>query len=320
MDLIYSTSDINDGDNFRRWKEVIVERIIPVDLKVLDERIFKGKLECGNVGSMPLTRVTESAVITETTPNTLRNYDGGDTLNVAIALQGETFTSQHDRSDIQKPGDIVILDRQPAKMGCYADSQTLFVEIPREGVERIFGPARKFSSMTIDASLSSARLASGFFRDLVGTQHQISSDVSNRIAQIGVDLIAACIAERLAQKPLLSTQGTIIFQRAMYIIEHQSDDPVLEPPYLAGALNVSLRYLQQLFHQQNLSISNCIWTRRLQKSADRLSDPGFIRQSIGTIAFSCGFNNQAHFNRRFRQKFHMAPGEYRIKALAKLLR
>ncbi|MGU3286911.1 AraC family transcriptional regulator [Methylobacterium mesophilicum] len=46
-----------------------------------------------------------------------------------------------------------------------------------------------------------------------------------------------------------------------------------------------------------------------------LADPGCTHLSIGALAYGCGFANQAHFARRFKARYGMAPSEHRHAAL-----
>ncbi|MCL1753622.1 hypothetical protein L3X18_23320, partial [Vibrio parahaemolyticus] len=84
------------------------------------------------------------------------------------------------------------------------------------------------------------------------------------MSSIGVDLLVASIAERLAQDTPRNLAGTVIVQRAKAYIEANLGDPTLDPSQLAISMGVSLRRLQQLFQEQNRNISDWIWKRRLE--------------------------------------------------------
>ncbi|XYD12195.1 helix-turn-helix transcriptional regulator (plasmid) [Methylobacterium sp. NMS12] len=116
----------------------------------------------------------------------------------------------------------------------------------------------------------------------------------------------------MAQEVPRSIHGNVTVQRAKAYIEANLGDPTLDPPQLAAAMGVSLRRLQELFHERGRHISDYIWERRLQVAAKRLADPACLHLSIGMLAYGCGFSNQAHFARRFKARHGMAPREYRI--------
>ena len=87
---------------------------------------------------------------------------------------------------------------------------------------------------------------------------------------------------------------------------------------------MSLRRLQELFQEREHCVSEWIWERRLDSAAKRLRDPACTHVPIGTLAYDCGFSNQAHFSRRFRATYGETPYAYlmsrRIERAKQLLR
>jgi len=268
-------------------------------------------MEAAEIASLPITRLTQSAIRTEATVETIRRHGKHDTLNVAIVLSGQVFSAQDDRTAVQHPGEIVVLDRRPTVMRTDADSRTLFIEVPRERLERALGSTRRYTALTIGADQAGTSLVTTFFDELVRTGEQLMSDTAARMASIGIDLLIASIADRLARDTPKSLQATLIVQRALAYVETHFGDPDLNPPKLAAAMGVSLRYLQELFHEHDRNIADWIWRRRLAVAAQRLTDPGYMHLAIGAVAYGCGFRDQAHFTRRFRARFGQAPTEFR---------
>ncbi len=131
------------------------------------------------------------------------------------------------------------------------------------------------------------------------------------MASIGIDLIVASLSERMAQEVPRSVHGNVTVQRAKAYVEAHLGDPGLDPPHLAAAMGLSLRRLQELFHERGRHISDYIWDRRLETAAKRLSDPACAHLSIGMLAYGCGFASQAHFARRFKDRHGLSPRDYR---------
>ncbi|APT33594.1 MULTISPECIES: helix-turn-helix domain-containing protein [Methylobacterium] len=311
MRTLFSTADYAPEDSFRFWRETIFDRIVPVELTPTAAHGFAGSLEAAEVGPLLITRVTQSAVTTVATPDTIRRHGKYETLNVAITLKGRVFSAQDDRTAIQNPGDIVVMDRRPAVMGSDGDTQTLFIEMPRACLERALGSTRRFTALTIGADQVGTSMVTTFFQELARTAGQMTPDMANRMASIGVDLVVASIAERLAHEPPRNIQGILIFQRALAHIEANLGDVNLDPAQLAAAVGVSLRHLQTLFREQDRNIADWIWRRRLESAAQRLTDPGFSHLSVGELAYSCGFSTQSHFSRRFKESYGLSPSDYR---------
>ncbi|MEE7451203.1 AraC family transcriptional regulator [Methylobacterium radiotolerans] len=311
MRTLFSTADFKPKDSFRLWRETIFERIVPVELTPAAAHAFTGTLEAAEVGPLLITRVTQSAVTTVATPDTIRRHGKHETLNVAFTLQGRVFSAQDDRTAIQNPGDIVVMDRRPATMASDVDTQTLFVEVPRESLERALGSTRRFTALTIGADQPGTSMVTAFFQQLIRNAGRLTPDMANRMASVGVDLIVASIAERLAHETPKNIQSVLIFQRALAHIEAHLGDVNLDPARLAAAVGVSLRHLQALFREQDRNIADWIWRRRLEIAAQRLADPGFAHLAVGELAYSCGFCTQSHFSRRFKETYGISPSEHR---------
>tara|TARA_B100000809_G_scaffold234148_1_gene251397 strand:+ start:136 stop:465 length:330 start_codon:yes stop_codon:yes gene_type:complete len=51
---------------------------------------------------------------------------------------------------------------------------------------------------------------------------------------------------------------------------------------------------------------------KLKRAAELLK---LSSNSVSTIAYSCGFNNLAHFSRSFIEKYHIPPSKYKLKQI-----
>lgn len=288
---------------------------MPFEMRKIGDRPFEGRLEAAEVGSLLLTRVTNSAVSVEL--NMSRRSHEDDALHAAIILSGTRGLDQGGRVSIAREGDLVLLDHKPAKVvtqktgDTLATNGSLTVGIPRGRLEAMLGPAQRYTWLPVEAARASTSLVTTFFKELVRVGPRLDPASAERMASIGVDLLVASVAERLAQEVPKPLHGTIVLQRAKAYIEANLGDPTLDPPHLAAAMGVSLRRLQELFHEHGRHISEWIWQRRLEVAATRLADPGCRHLPIGSLAYGCGFSHQAHFSRRFRDRFGMTPGEYR---------
>ncbi|SFL21629.1 AraC-type DNA-binding protein [Methylobacterium pseudosasicola] len=293
----------------------MLERLVPIEIERLDDRPFACKMEFASVGPLRMKRLTQGALRSEMMPNAARHRDGGGTVATIFLLAGALTCQQDGRESVQQPGDIVVLDRRHAVVTSSAGSQALFLKLPRERLEGILGPSRLYTSLTMGADLASTILVTNFFHDLIRVRRQLTPDAADRMALIGADLIVANIAERLARAVPRPLHGTVVVQRAKAYVEDHLADLTLDPPQLAAAVGVSLRRLQELFHERDQHISDWIWGRRLEVAAKRLCDPGFAHLSIGVLAYGSGFGSQPHFSKRFKDRFSVTPREYRQAAL-----
>ena len=314
MRRVFTTATLPPRNSFKTWQEVVTERMGPIEQRPLGDGPFAGQIEVGDVGLLKFNRITQSAMRTVITAETVRRQPDGQ-IRVNFRLAGTSTFQQHGREAVQRAGDLVVLDHHPGVLNAGTDGQTLVLALPRERLEGVFGPARLFAALTLNAESASTTLVTTFFQELLSVHHRLSAETAERMTAIGVDLIVASIAERIAQEIPRPLHGSVVVQRAKVYIEAHLGDPNLDPRQLAAAMGVSLRRLQELFHERGHHISDWIWTRRLTVAAQRLTDPARLNLPIGTLAYDCGFTSQAHFSRRFRDRHGLSPRDYRDHAL-----
>ncbi|WP_066194008.1 helix-turn-helix transcriptional regulator [Gracilibacillus timonensis] len=76
----------------------------------------------------------------------------------------------------------------------------------------------------------------------------------------------------------------------------------------ANRCYVSPRTLQKAFQALGLSFSSYVNDIRLTNAAVKLFQ---TNTEITTIAFQCGFTNSSYFSKRFKEKYHRSPKDYR---------
>jgi AraC-like DNA-binding protein len=315
MQTLFSTEGLHPRDSFRLWQDALIGFGAKVDHTRLDDGPFAAKLEVARVGSLDLTRVTQGAVRNETTSDLMRRQDRDAGVAVIFNLAGTSSTLQDGRDAVVGAGDLVLLDQRPAVHTSSAGSRSLLLEVPRERLASALGSTQLYTALTVGAELASTSLALTFVQELIRVAPQLTPDAASRMGSVAVDLVVASIAERLAREVPRPLHGTVVVQRAKAYVEAHLGDTTLDPPQLAAAVGVSLRRLQELFHERGQHISDWIWQRRLEAATRRLADPGCAHLPIGTLAYGSGFANQAHFSRRFKERHGMAPSAYRHGAL-----
>jgi AraC-like DNA-binding protein len=95
------------------------------------------------------------------------------------------------------------------------------------------------------------------------------------------------------------------------VIERISASELLNLPVteLARKFGCSTRHLGRLFHELfGLSVAALRMEMRLMRAVTLLRDPD---AKIINVASECGFNHLGLFSARFKQRFHLAPHEWR---------
>jgi len=101
-----------------------------------------------------------------------------------------------------------------------------------------------------------------------------------------------------------------LFERAIHHIRDNLGSPELSPDSICRALNVSRPHLYRAFKDKG-GVMRGILDQRLRVAFHELTNPVNRAETIGSIAFRCGFGSDAHFTRLFRQTFGVRPTDVR---------
>lgn len=108
----------------------------------------------------------------------------------------------------------------------------------------------------------------------------------------------------------LSTESSVhnVILPAIRYIESNYQNPKLSNAELAEQCNISEVYFRKIFTEAyKTTPKQFIVDIRINKAKQLLSD-GFL--NIGAVAEECGFSNQYHFCRLFKEKTGFTPTEY----------
>jgi len=123
-------------------------------------------------------------------------------------------------------------------------------------------------------------------------------------------LLDLSLPDRVAP-PAAPSPAEALRQRVKSYIRLHLRDPDLTIDRIAGALSCSKRYLHMCFADEGFSITEFIWTERLDHCRRELEEATPIGRTITDVAFSWGFNSSSHFSRLFKKRFGAPPSRTR---------
>ena len=122
---------------------------------------------------------------------------------------------------------------------------------------------------------------------------------------------SASVAEPERQSADEKSVRTARLNSVKAYIETHLGDPDLSPAVIAKQNGISLRYLHHLFRPLEVTVSDWLRLRRLERCREMLSSPLHAHKSITEIAFSMGFSSSSHFSNLFRAQFDLRPSDLR---------
>jgi AraC-like DNA-binding protein len=89
-------------------------------------------------------------------------------------------------------------------------------------------------------------------------------------------------------------------------------DPLLNLPIISKHTNIAQKTISAVLNQHlHKSFNEFVNEYRIEAFKEKLQDPEMDHLTIAGIAFDCGFNSQATFQRTFKQFTGLSPSEYR---------
>lgn len=93
--------------------------------------------------------------------------------------------------------------------------------------------------------------------------------------------------------------------------DHLYLDPLLKLDTLAAKLKLTERAISNLLNQHiGKNFNDFVNEYRVEAAKIKLADPGFDQYTIAAIAYECGFNSLATFQRCFKQFAGITPSQY----------
>lgn len=316
MKATFNTKDLHPRHRIDGWRAAISDTFVPNAVEDHDPHAFSACYEAVDVGSLSLShfRGTEQSFVRP--PDLIHDRDA-DFYVAVIQTAGALSLDHNGQTGGPFEGSISLVDvTKPYRVHFGGELGIVDVFIPRADLDRAMGSTRGAVGLSIGSDQASAVLIREFFSGMMRSGDAFAPAVAARMATVGVDLLAAGFAERLGRDPPKNEGAAAIVYRAKSVIDRRLRDPDLDTAAVARALRLSPRRLQEVFRMEGLSVDAWIWDRRLTAAHRLLSDPACGALAIATVAYRCGFTSQAHFARRFRQRFGQSPTETRSTHLA----
>lgn len=295
------------------WNEVVRDHIIDLECKADSGKDFLCEMDgfsC-KAGSATSVRVKRTLFVKRS--RSAIDREPADELILNLLLKGSMHVAQLGHGTVLEPGDFALcVGHRPYEL-----------EIP----DRMAVACFRLPTMFVGCSAASLqRLVAQRFRGQKGmvpllyacakALHRQRLDIPSQAAVLALKhltmLVGAVVEETLGNMTRSGTdQSELALLRVKAHVASRLNDPDLSVQSIADAMQVSPRYLHRLWDQENETLANYFWSKRLDKVAEELRSPARRGESITRISTMWGFGNMSHFSRVFRDRFGMSPRDYR---------
>ncbi len=241
--------------------------------------------------------------------------DQGENYFLIMQQDGRALMAQNETAAMLMPGDIILIDSaKPSEFTFFGDRSTqISLHLPRTEVEESFGTEiRGGLSMSQDDPTTKAIQA-------VIAKAVRSEQASPQASYLRDALFGLLGAFLFDQKQGLSDQrsdrineGAPLLMRSLDVIEASFHNSEFVVKNISDVLCVHPRQIQRAFENLGVTPTKFLLAKRLEFARSRLEARLLNRTDdlISGIAYEAGFSDLSYFNRRFRQVYGCAPGEY----------
>lgn len=302
--------------DFTQFSAVVSQSFVPLRVQSDRPEPFRGDVRTAASDDVHLSVVTADAHVIQRTPALVARKEQRF-FKLGLQLSGTGLLIQDGREAVVRPGDLAIYDTNtPYSLVFEERFSTAVLMVPHRLIELPTEAVRGMTATTLTGEHGLARVVSGFLGGLAGQLDELDGPVGARLARTAVDLVTTMYAQQLDLAQDADKPHRPMLRRVQAYIDEHLPLPDLNPSTIAAAHFISTRHLHAIFHEEGLTVSSWIRTRRLDRCRRELVDPLAAHRSVSEVAGRWGFPDAAHFSRAFRAEFGEPPSAVRARAIA----
>jgi AraC family transcriptional regulator, positive regulator of tynA and feaB len=302
----WSTAGLPEAEQFGYWHEAVWEAFVPVTLDRTGEGRFPSAVSAHAVGPLGVSRIASDPQRVNRTADQVR-AKAGDVFFCNLPLSAGSWASQDGRRADLEVGDLVIIDgSQPFELGFERAFDQISITVPHDLLAPLLAAPARATAVRVAGDQGVGAIAGAALRALAVGEETLDAQSARGVAERVSSLLALALGGLSSAGP--KPPRELLLASAIDEVERALADPELSPDRVAERINVSTRYLHQLFSERGLSFGRHLLARRLEHCRRDLADPALAGIGIGEIAWRNGFQDPSHFGRAFKAAYDLTPG------------
>lgn len=303
MCIVVDTEAVAPAQRVEFWHRLMLE-FFQADMRIAapSSEPVRAIARMHTFGTMHLMQLTGDALRMLCAPAP----DGPDVLAL-VPLSGSCVIDRPDGALVLSPGSVGLLSCHAALEMCFSEwFGAIVVGMPRHRVPHAAPFLDTAGARLLRSDNDAAALFTSFVTALA-THHEELSGLENvKTGNRIIELLDTAIRLQSGSRRF-SQRDCHHRERIVKLIAQELRNPALDIAFIARSVGLSSRHVYRLFAQDEVSIMQSVLQQRLDGCLQELAQPLGDVRTIGEIAFSWGFNDQAHFSRTFRKRFGITP-------------
>lgn len=312
MQVKFDSKTLPAAKRRQAWRDAICEIYLQVDCAAEQNSDYEGFVREARFGGVTLTDTLISPQSIHRQNLHISHFDK-DFYYIGIEQIGRVNIVQAGSSLMLRPGiGGIYYANRPYELHSDVRSRQYWIELPRSAFDSRFDSGRPPLLAHFDLSRGLGHIAMEFCAALAAEGGSLGAEPRARLGEQFMDILALALSSEPDRQPAdeRGLQRARLRSVKAYIDAHLSD-PNLSLEGIAKKNGISLRYLHQLFRLTDMSASEWLRLRRLQRCHELLASERHATQSITEIAYSMGFSSSSHFSNLFRAQFGVRPSDVR---------
>ncbi|GAB7028811.1 helix-turn-helix domain-containing protein [Streptomyces sp. NPDC021749] len=311
-----STDVVEAPERFELFTEFTERSHMPNRLRSNAQDDFRAKIRVLDLGELQVSTMSFPHLEIARTAKVIRQSDP-EAYQINYFLRAEGVLSLAEGDMALRAGDLVLMDSsRPYRGDVHAVPGSwshVTVQFPRGLMPLPDKTVQHLLGIRIDGRRGMGGVFVRWLADLNARASEFTSADIPTLSSVTLDLLASVLARCLDSEDALSPEArrSALRARINAFVEQHLADPAMTPQTIADAHHVSLRYLQQMFADDDTSPAAWIRHRRLERCRLDLINPHLHAHPVQVIAARWGFANPAHFSRLFRAAYGIPPRDYR---------
>lgn len=316
MPQLIETKNLSARDRFAFWQDMVGQVAMPVAAHSRYADNFLATIQIANFGVMEAIRLKHRPLDIYRSPALIRRSDP-EVYHLVLNLAGHQQFAQQRNETVLRQGDMMLYHSshvfQTRTDPRISRESAIVLTIPPNLLPFPAARLKTLLAVRLSSSDPLGKLVSVYLRTLTANAQPFDLADADRLSLVTVDLISIMLARYLDAEASVppDNRGRAMFARIQSYVHQHVGDPALSPTAIAAAHHISVRTLHRLFHANGMTTAGLIRTIRLERCRRDLIDPRMSAMSVRRTAERCGFPDNAHFSRLFKDRYGMSPQAYR---------
>lgn len=297
----------HDYEGLEQFEAAASQSFVPLRIRVPAERGLHASFGGMAVDGVVVSRIASTPCQVRRDARAIGSGDR-ELLKIALHRRGRAGVEQNGRQGLLQPGDLVAYDTtRPYELRYWDDFETYVIGIPRSRLGLNAELISRQCAAPLPAGPGVGQVASACITGL-GKGFEVSPAAAMHLADALISLIVSAFTD--AGSPDTGTSSDLTDRILAYCLANLAD-PALSVGSVARRHGISVRYLQKLLNQRDMSLAAWIRRERLHRIRRDLSNPSLTNRTTAEIAARWGILDPTHLSRALKTEFGRTAQEIR---------